>query len=158
MPPNVYATLQDLDHQGIASEALGEIDPDRKLKVLASVSRTIDGFLAAQFKLPLIRWGEDVTVVCCQIASFRLLANRGFSPEGVDQMIVKMHDDAMDLLKIWSRDDGAVPDVLDSSANAVEQQPSARPSVTSSPSRGWTGNGVSGGRSSCGVPFSGGNR
>jgi phage gp36-like protein len=155
MPPNQYASIADLEGLGIAGDALAEIGVDVKNKVLLAVSRMMDGFFAAQFTLPIKTWGLDVTMVCAEIAACKLLRGRGFNPEGIDVNIVQAHDDAMALLKIWARDDGAVPDVTDSSPNAKEQTPTARPSVTSAPSRGWSGTGLGGGRSGTGVPFTG---
>lgn len=155
-PRPVYATIADLETFGVAADALADIDPTIKNTVLAGASRTIDGFLAAQFTLPIVAWGVDVTMVCCQIAAYRLLANRGLNPEGIDQVVRDGYDDGMALLKLWARNDGAVPDVTDSSPQAQEQTPTARPSVSSEPGRGWSANGLTGGRSGSGVPFSGG--
>jgi phage gp36-like protein len=161
--PNVYATIADLEALGIASDALAEIDPDIKNAMLAAMSRRIDQSLNAQCKLPLrmkageTTWGPDLSDMCVSLSAYRLLASRGFNPEGIDQNIRLMYEDAQKLLKQWSDDDGAWPDVLDSSGGEA-QTPSSGPSVSSSPSRGWTAEGASSQYSGACVPFTGGNR
>jgi|KBSMisStaDraftv2_1062788.scaffolds.fasta_scaffold499740_2 phage gp36-like protein len=142
--PNVYATIADLEALGIAGDALAKISAPIKNQALGAASRLIDGFLAAQFVLPVTYWGQDVRGVCCDIAAWRLLANRGFNPsgQGGDENIRLAYEDAMKLLNLWARDDGARPDVIDSGAGK-EQTPTAAPTVSSSPSRGWSQTGMS---------------
>ena len=162
--PNVYATIADLEALGIAADALGAIEPDTKNRMLAAMSRRIDQALGAQCVLPLrmkigdTDWGPDLIDMCVNLSTYRLLANRGFNPDGVDANIRLMYEDALKLLIQWSRADGAFPDILDSSANALEQVPSSRPSMTSSSSRGWTTTGQA--SEFCGIsaPFTGGQR
>jgi phage gp36-like protein len=161
--PNVYATIADLEALGIASDALAAIDPDIKNQMLATMSRRIDQSLNAQCTLPLrmklgdTDWGPDLKMMCVQLSAYPLLASRGFNPEGIDQNIRLIYEDAQALLKQWSRDDGAWPDVLDSSSAAQAQTPTSGPSITSQPSRGWSTDGLASQYQGATVPF-GGNR
>jgi phage gp36-like protein len=160
--PNVYATIADLEALGIAADALRDIDPDIKNRVLAAMSRRIDQALTAQCVLPLrmkvgdTDWGQDLIDMCVNLSAYRLLASRGFNPEGIDQNIRLMYEDAQELLKRWARNDGEFPDVVDSSSAPREQVPTAGPSISSAPSRGWSPDGADIDRADARIPFSGG--
>ena len=160
--PNVYATIADLEALGIAADALGEIPAPIKNAMLATMSRRIDQALTAQCKLPLLMkigdtdWGPDLKDMCVNLSAYRLLAGRGFNPEGIDQNVRLMYEDALLLLKEWSKNDGAFPDIVDSSSAPQEQVPTARPSVTSSVSRGYTTDGMNAIASDVRIPFQGG--
>lgn len=165
MPPNVYATIADLEALGIAADALARVRPELKNQMLATMSRRIDQALSAQCVLPLrmkvgdTDWGPDLKDMCVSLSAYRILANRGFNPEGnVDDNIRLIYEDARDLLKRWAANDGEFPDILDSSNIAQEQVPTARPSIVSSASRGWSTDGASADRSDAQVPFGGGSR
>lgn len=100
--------------------------------VLDAASSKADGYLGAAFRLPLISWGEDVTLAVCQIAGELLLNVRGFNPAGLNESIVEASKRATE----WLRD---VAKGVVRPAGCVDTTPAAKSvsRVTSSPKRGW---------------------
>ncbi len=109
-----YAVVRDLERLGIAVAALKSVATGTKVEALIAASDTADRYLCRQFTLPLIAWGNDLRRLVAHIATYDLMAVRGFQPEGADQLIVKRYDDAMAALREVGEDKACMPEVEDS--------------------------------------------
>jgi phage gp36-like protein len=86
-----YATLADLLDRFPEAELIqltddagaGSVDQARIDRALTAASATIDGYLAAQYQLPLARVPDNVIDICCDIARFKLW--RTTPPENVEK-------------------------------------------------------------------------
>lgn len=102
----VYASVSDLARYGIKAQALAAVPVTDQQAAIEGASRTMDSFFRARYALPFSRFGEDVTRICCHIASYDLLVTRGYNPAaGADVNIRLRHEDAMTWLRGVSRQD-----------------------------------------------------
>lgn len=79
-----YATIEELAAYAPAP-ALAGLDDDARNGFLISASAFADGFLAAQYKLPLVRdtcgcYPPDLVRAVCLVATYDLVASVGYSP------------------------------------------------------------------------------
>lgn len=131
-----YCTLAEITTLGINPEAVEAIDPTRKEAAISEASDKMDGYLGAQFKLPLLTWGKDVRGCCARLAAIRLLRVRGTGPED-SQTLEEMEGRET----AWLRDvaKGIVqPQVTDSSPSSELGVPSSQPRIVTASSRGFS--------------------
>jgi phage gp36-like protein len=136
-----YCTIQQLALYGIRAEALRSLDPSDLQAAIVAASGTIDGYLRSRFKLPLVAWGEDISLICARLAVYQLVVVRGFNAARAgDVQIEKQFDVSMDTLKAIPKCQYS-PDVTDSSSGAQEgvSAPAGSVQVMSSSGRGYTG-------------------
>lgn len=128
-----YATLTDLTRLGIPSGALEGVSTEAKQAALDSASSLADGYLAAQFRLPLVEWGDDLTGHVCNLAAWQILKVRGFDPEGRADNAVRMgYEDAVSWLERVAA--GRLsPQITDSTPEVNDQAPV----FVNNPPRGW---------------------
>lgn len=133
-----YCTIADLTSYGIRAEALRGIDADELQRVIAAMSAEIDGYLRSRYKLPLTRWGSDLSAICAKLAVYTLIMTRGFnSARAGDELIRTNYEDAISKLKSIQAQ-SYHPDIADStSVTDGESGIGARPSVISCESRGY---------------------
>jgi len=88
-----YCTLADLKDLGILEDAIRTISTERQQKAIEAASAEMDGYLGSQYRLPLKNWGLDVKMMCARLATYILIAARGFDPDDDgDRQIQAMHD------------------------------------------------------------------
>jgi len=141
----LLATIADLETLSIAGDALRDISAAAKTTALLSASAQALEGLRSQGELPLVAWGIGVRQVVCDIAAFKLLSTRGYSPvggESGDSNIRTAYDDAVKRIALWASDKGAFPDVVFSNSGGTEGRPTAGPRVTTAFSRGFTTRGL----------------
>lgn len=111
----VYATPADIASLGCAGGALDDVDDETKDLALCAATDNADTELqSGSYKLPLTAWGDDLRQAVVDIAVFRLMRRRGFSPDGADSLIVKGYDDAMRWLASVGRESKTLAGVVDS--------------------------------------------
>lgn len=130
----VYATPADLDALGPAALSTEEISADDKDRVLVSVSTEADGYLNARYTLPLTAWGDDLRQHVVNIAAYRLLVRRGWSPVSPeDETIRTGYTDAIAWLSKVKDERISPPGIVDSTPDTYD----AGGFVVSKPKRGW---------------------
>lgn len=127
----VYATVDDLEACGPPPVALRAVGPDEKRRALYQACRKADTRLAARYKLPLVRWGDDLIQIVCSIATFYLLTYRGWNPQDTANAgIVTLYQDALKTLDQVAQGNATL-DVQD-----TEPEPIVNPDMWSEPPRG----------------------
>lgn len=133
-----YCTSADLTSYGIRAEALRGIDANELQRVIVASSTEIDGYLRSRYKLPLTRWGSDLSAICAKMSVYTLMMTRGFnSARPNDELIRTNYEDALSKLRAIQAQEYH-PDLADStSVTDGESGIGARPSVISCASRGY---------------------
>ena len=134
-----YCTSAQLTQYGIRAEALRTIDPSDLQAAIVAASKTIDGYLRSRYKLPLVAWGEDISLICARLAVYQLVVVRGFnSARAGDDQIEKQQELSMQTLRDIPANKYS-PDVTDSSANSAPgvSAPAGSAQVFSDSSRGY---------------------
>jgi len=133
-PPQLYASREDLTRLGLrklATAGLADIDLDA---ALLAASEFADGYLRAQFRLPLSAWGADLRRHVAAIAAWDILgAQRGFNPDAPGNDIwLTRYEQAIEWLRDIAR--GVVtPSVED----ATPTRRDGAPRIATTPPRGW---------------------
>ena len=136
-----YATVvDDLQAFTPAATTLSGVSQADQQKMLDAVATTADGYLQAQFTMPLVApYPDDLRMNVCYIAYWRLLAGRrGVNPNSdVDKVWRDYHDQAMRWLEGVAA--GKIsPSINDSSPDEVA---SGGPSLVTGAQRGWSNRG-----------------
>lgn len=131
-----YCTVAEITTLGINPEALRALDVPVKQAAIDWASDVMDGYIGAQFVLPLKNWGLDVRGCCARLAAIRLMQARGASPEDTDRI-----DEMLDREYRWLK--GAASgtpalQVIDSSPDGKLGVPSSQPRIVSASSRGFS--------------------
>lgn len=95
----LYAEREDLQRGELPAKATTSIDDAVIVEALVDASNDAEDALAASNALPLTAWPSSLSRRCAAIASYQIMKNRGFKPDGFDDLIVKAHDDAQKWLK-----------------------------------------------------------
>lgn len=138
-----YVTIEEFHELSIAASAVSNLTAAEKNKILLSESSRADGYLADQFKLPLVSWDEDLKQAVADRAALRMLRKRGFNPErGVDADVLAAAKEALAWLEGVSAGK-IIPQVVDSSPIAEPGQSSISGGMISSASqRGYSRRGT----------------
>jgi phage gp36-like protein len=148
-----YCEVEELSRFGIRGEALRSITIDDQQGAIDAVSAEIDGYLAAQFTLPLRSWGFDLRKKCAQMVVCDLLSIRGVnSSRPNDEQLFLDRQAAVKWLSKIAAGDLALQ-VVDSSGDGTAGHVSGGAQVRSNPNRGYTTD-----RYSSRLPFTGGRR
>lgn len=98
---NLYASPEDLATLALSPRALEGVSEADQLLAIAAASSYADGYLRARYRMPLVSWGQDLTLCVAQLAAYSVMNARGYDPSSPhDQLIVKQYDDAV----AWLRD------------------------------------------------------
>jgi phage gp36-like protein len=95
----LYATRQDLRVKSLSEDVTDFADDGVLAESLLSATDDAENALNAQYTLPITTWPESLRRRCASIAKYYFLGRDGFQPQGVDELIVKDHDDAQKWLK-----------------------------------------------------------
>lgn len=130
----VYATPDDFDALAPSAAAAEEFSAEEKAKALASASGEANGYLNARYTLPLTAWGDDLRQHVVNIAAYRLLVKRGWSPVAPEDDTVRTgYTDALAWLAKVKDERISPPDIVDSTPDEYD----AGGFVVSRPKRGW---------------------
>jgi phage gp36-like protein len=129
-----YATPSQLDALGLASVGLETITDEVKDDALVAASTEADGYLNSRYALPLTAWGQDLQQHVINIAGYRLMLRRGFSPVAAeDDSVRQAYTDALAWLKMVKDERISPPEIRDSTVDVYD----AGGFVVSRPKRGW---------------------
>lgn len=131
-----YCTIAEIGTLGINPGAISDIELPRKTSAIATVSDYIDGFLAGQFTLPLVNWGQDLRQCAAVLVAAQLLRTRGTSYDPEDSFWMEVKSKETWLQNIARR--FVTPRVIDSSPGAKVGVPSSVPIIASAPGQGWS--------------------
>jgi len=130
----VYATPDDFDALAPSAAAAEDFSIEEKAKALASASGEASGYLNARYTLPLTAWGDDLRQHVVNIAAYRLLVRRGWSPVAPEDDTVRTgYTDALAWLAKVKDERISPPDIVDSTPEVYD----AGAFVVSKPKRGW---------------------
>ncbi len=91
-----YATLTEFANLGPPSAALATLSSDVKTAHLVAASSVADDYIQKRWSTPLTSWPMSLTLAVVRIATFTILAARGFNPANpADAAVIKAHDDAI---------------------------------------------------------------
>lgn len=129
-----YAEIADRDRLGIGAAAFAGVPFATVEAALDAASATADGYLRDRYELPLSSWSDDLRAAVCHIATWMLLANRGYDPaRGADEVVRLQYEDAMR----WLRDVGSGRVRLGSVVDATPSVDEGDTLVVTNRSRGW---------------------
>lgn len=121
----LYATVEELQDQGIPPAGLGDLSEDTLETALTWASGKADSYFRKRFTLPLVSWGEDVKDAIVCLAIWRLLTRKGFNPQVPGHAaIAQNYSDAVKWLKDVASGE-VEPDVVDSTSSLDEAGPLA---------------------------------
>ena len=128
-----YATTADLQTAGVPAGVLSSVDTAVQELALERASRLADTYLRDRYHLPLAEpWDPALVDAVVQIAVWRLMMRRGFSPQqGTDTAFRLGYEDAMNFLKRVANGIAQL-DVVQATPAHEE------PIVLTSPGRGYT--------------------
>jgi phage gp36-like protein len=90
-----YASVADLTTYGIPAAALSGVDPAALQAAVTAACGRADSYLRNRYTLPLTAWDPVLTENVCWIAAWNALRIRGFSPDGIDEVIRDGYKDAI---------------------------------------------------------------
>jgi phage gp36-like protein len=129
-----YAEIADRDRLGIIATAFAGLASTTVEAALDAASAMADGYLRDRYELPLGSWSDDLRAAVCHIASWTLLANRGYDPSrGTDEVVRLQYEDAMRWLRDVSGGRARLGSVVDATPSVDEGDTLA----ISNRSRGW---------------------
>jgi len=130
-----YATRTDLAGCGLKAELTADVPTADLDAGLEKRSRFADGYLAKRYVLPLVAWGEDLTLAVCQLEAWDVLTTIvGFNPDDAANSNWKdRRDEALAWLKDVAASRVDPVGIVDSSATAERVGPIA----WSNPPRGY---------------------
>jgi phage gp36-like protein len=137
-----YASIDDLTAVGVNPDALKGISPTRVGAALDDASAEADGYLAAQYTLPLLVWGGDLKKKVAQLAAYDLIAARGRNPQGLDEDLRLRYQDAIKWLEGVRSGVITPTGISDSTPSQTAGTPGYEPVVVSSSQRGYSTRGV----------------
>ena len=130
-----YATARDLGQLGLRRLATAGVPAEDIDAALLAASEVADGYLRAQYQLPLTDWGTDLRRHVAMIAAWDILsAQRGFNPDlPGDRVWLARYEQAIG----WLRDvaGGLVTPNVTDSARAKARV--GAPRVLTKEPRGW---------------------
>ncbi len=129
-----YATRTELAQYGLPSDALTGVSTTDQDAALEAASRELDGYFRAQYGVPLASVSSDTKRHVCAVASWIIMAVRGYSPDGPDVVIRQRYDDAI----AWARDVAkGVVRPIEQTSDATPSTIESIPLMDSTEERGW---------------------
>lgn len=95
----LYATRRDLRNKSLPDVVTEGQDRDVIAECLLSATADAEDAMRIQYPGALQSWPDSLRQRCANIARYRIFNQIGFQPTGIDELIVKDHDDA----QIWLR-------------------------------------------------------
>lgn len=117
----VYCSYGDIKRYGLTGGALEELTKSEVVESCLAATDEADGYIGNSRKLPLVSWGQDLTLHCSKIATRYILDRRGWAIDGSDEVIEKAFDRAIDWLKRLADGKISPPGMVDSSLEIHEE-------------------------------------
>jgi phage gp36-like protein len=96
-----YATQTDFAALGLASKATASVSSSDVDAALEAASRVVDSYIGSRFDLPLVLWDGSVTQAVVAIATYRILARRGYAAGTPESDVIRQgYEDAI----AWCKD------------------------------------------------------
>lgn len=130
---------------GLPSSAIAAVPPANVQAALDRASNLADGYIGAEYALPLKSWSSELTEAVCKIAAYELMSVRGYNPEGDGGNLRARYKDAIAWLTDVSKGAVAPPGIVGSDGEAEAADGVA--DMSSDPPRGWAGSPPNGGSS-----------
>jgi phage gp36-like protein len=130
----LYCVPRDIARLSLAGPALSNLSEADQCDACLRASGDTETLIAAGYTLPVTAWSDDVRGRAADIAAFYALSTRGFSPNGIDEMLVKRFDDAQSWLRMVGTGKIQPPGLVDSTPTIHE---AASHVVVSAARRGW---------------------
>lgn len=129
----IYATPDDITRTALPPEALVNVPPYAQADALLAATAEADGYLNAQYTLPLTAWDDDLRMHVAAMGTFAILKRRGFDPSGKDDLVVQGRADAISWLRRIMDGGLEPPGIVDSTPDAYD----GGAVVVTQPRRGW---------------------
>lgn len=129
----IYVTPQDLAGSSLTTKALENVSQDVKARACIAASDEADGYLASRYTLPLLQWPSDFRRKVGHVAGYEVLKQKGFQPQGSDEVVLLERDNAVKWLVRVSSGSVSPPGIVDS----TPLKRGSAPRIASYPSRGW---------------------
>jgi len=131
-----YCQPADLVAIGINPQALIGVSTAQQTAACQAASERADSYMRGRYALPLLSWGQDVTMMTAYIAVFLVMSARGYNPSaGADDLIRQRYEDAIAWFEGIQRQ-SVHPDVTPSVPQPGDPNHDL-PQVQTSPQRGW---------------------
>jgi phage gp36-like protein len=131
-----YCQPSDLVNLGINPLAFTDVTTAEQTAACIAASARADSYLNGRYTLPLLAWGQDITMMTAYIAVYIVMGARGYSPgSGADAIIESRYLEAIKWFEGIQRQSVhpiVTPSVLEP-GDAVHDLPQ----VQTSPQRGW---------------------
>jgi phage gp36-like protein len=129
----LFATEKDLESLSLGSDILEDADQQKKNRALVHGSDLAAGYLGAQYDMPLLSWGDDLSGHTAAVSAYRFMVSIGFAPEGSDEHIRTMYEDAIRWFERVAEGKIAPDDIVDS----APEQDTGGAFVYTKSLRGW---------------------
>ena len=134
---SAYCDPEDVTRLSLPDGALDGVSIVEQLDSCLAASDECEGYLAAAYTMPILKWSGDLRIHCAKMAVRYTLDRRGWDPEqGRDNVIEVGFDRAIKWLKLIAEGLVRPPGIIDSAPEVFE----AGSVVMSRPSRrdgGW---------------------
>ncbi len=129
-------TAAEFDLHVMPSTAFVNVDTPTKDGALLWASSIALGFVKKRKVLPLKSWGADIKSAVGDMAAYKLMGKRGYSPtSGANSVIRQSYDDALAWLRDVSRGIAELIDCVDSTTTPEVDE--AGPLASSDPIVNW---------------------
>ena len=129
----LYATRNDLAALSLGHNILANADVQNLNRALVHGSELAAGYLGARFDLPLLRWGDDLSGHTAAVVAYRFMVHIGYAPEGNDEHIRMMYEDAIRWFERVAKGEHAPDGIIDSTPERNE----GGPVIFTTPMRRW---------------------
>lgn len=143
MAGTVYTTVAEARKLGLSGRAFADTDAGDLQANLQAASDEASSFLANQYTLPIVAWGDDIKGAVAKIAVYEFLSVRGLNPDGnsSDGNIKDRATQARAWLAMVGKGQATPVGIQDSTPQQVAGTPGFQPDAVSSSQRGWSSRG-----------------
>ena len=114
-----YALTTDLELYGVQAAWLADVSTPKKQAAIDHASAYVDSFLAKQYAVPLVAYGDDIKGCTCKIAVWYLLVNKGFNPASFpDKSILLAYEQMIEWLKMLASGELVLSGITESASGA----------------------------------------
>lgn len=112
----VYCTPADLRGNALHAKVFAQFSDTEVDEIARKQTAIANSYLRQNpnVTLPLLRWGDDLRSIVCELVAYQLMKLRGFNPESSDQIIVDAKNDAFKWLAMVAAGKVTPDDMVDS--------------------------------------------
>jgi phage gp36-like protein len=130
----LFALPEDVDRLGIPLRAIDGIDTSTLAKYCATASVEAYGYLASAYEGSITAWDDDLRMHVAAMAAHLAVSQRGFDPEGADEIIILRRRDAILWLKLIAAGRLRPPGIIDETPTVDEGKAGV---LSGAAVRGW---------------------